>query len=159
MSVILEGGLSMKRFLGGLAIVAFSAGALPAQGALGERTSSIAADQARLAGALQTTAAATHSVHEIAAATGTLVREYASASGVVFAVSWQGPFLPDLKQLMGSYYDRYVDAVHARHRGRGPVLLSLPGLVVESAGHPRGFHGRAYVPELVPDGVPLESLR
>jgi hypothetical protein len=149
----------MKRVLGGLAIVALSGVAQPAQGALGQGTSSIGSDQARLGGAVQTTAAATHTVHEIAAATGTVVREYASPGGVVFAVSWQGPFLPDLKQLMGSYYDRYLEAARARRRGRGPLLLSLPGLVVESAGHPRGFRGRAYVPELLPDGVQLESLR
>ena len=40
--------------------------------------------------------------------TGTRVREYVSESGTVFAVTWEGPFLPDLKALLGKYFDTMV---------------------------------------------------
>ena len=90
-----------------------------------------------------------YAVHEIAAPSGTVVREFVSPAGKVFAVAWSGPTLPDLKQVLGPYFDTYVAALQQR-KARGPVSVVLPGLVVQSSGHMRAFVGKAYLP----DGMP-----
>ena len=75
----------------------------------------------------------------------------------MFAITWQGPRIPDLRQLLGSYFDEYARAVQSR-RGHGPLLIEVPGLVVQSAGHQRSFAGRAYLPQEVPSGVRAHNL-
>jgi|SRR5215470_13424274 len=98
-------------------------------------------------------------LHELQSPSGTTVREYVSPSGMVFALAWQGPSMPDLRQLLGSHFDQYVNAMTARRTRRGPVLIQLPGLVVQSAGHMRAFAGKAYVPAALPQGVSAEDIR
>ena len=131
----------------------------PAHAALGASVASIASDQSRAQGSLRTLELTDYRLHEIRAATGTLIREFSAPDGSVFAVAWEGPFLPDVRQLLGKSWDAYVAAARAKRRGRGPLVVRLPDLVVESAGHPRGFHGRAFLPQLVPPGVSLEAIR
>jgi hypothetical protein len=80
----------------------------------------------------------------------------------VFAVAWDGPWLPDLRQVLGDQFDRYQAAMQSRQRartGRGAVVIDEQGLVVQMSGHPRAFTGRAYLPGLLPAGVQLESIR
>jgi hypothetical protein len=72
------------------------------------------------------TRAATHTMHELQAPTGTKVREYLGNDGKVFAVSWQGPFRPNLRQLLGAYYDTYMKAARAA-RPRPGQHSSFPG--------------------------------
>ena len=133
--------------------------ARPADAALGEDVVSVQADQLRMEGTLRTTAMSGYLVHEIQAPTGTVVRELSSPAGTVFGVSWEGPFLPDLRRLLGSSFAAYAQAARTARHGRGPLQIHLAGLVVESSGHPRGFRGRAYVPDLVPEGVAAEAIR
>ena len=136
--------------------------ALPAWASLGGGTASIEADQVRMQGTRKMTAEKNYTVHEIQGAAGGVVREYVSSSGKVFAVAWRGPWPPDLHQLLGSYSDQYVQAVNAQsgtRRGRRPLVVELPGLVVHSSGHPRDFGGMAYVPENLPQGVRAEDIR
>jgi hypothetical protein len=64
---------------------------------------------------------------------GTVVREYVSPDGKVFGIAWNGPTMPDLRQLMGEHFDHYVQAV-AKRGMRGPVHLDEPELVVRRAG-------------------------
>jgi hypothetical protein len=90
---------------------------------------------------------------------GATVREYVSPAGVVFGVAWEGPTLPDLRQLLGSYFALYVDAMSARHTRRAPVTIELPGLIVHASGHMRAFAGQAYLPQSVPPGVVAEDVR
>jgi len=85
----------------------------PAFAALGEPASSVQADQAHMQGTLRTTQTQAYTIHEIRAATGTIVREYVSSSGRVFAVAWQGPWPPDMRQILGSYFEQYQQAVQA----------------------------------------------
>jgi hypothetical protein len=90
------------------------------------------------------------------------VREFVSSAGKVFAVAWQGPIHPDLQQLLGTYYEQYTQAVQAQRatrKGRGPLLIQEPGLVVQVSGHMRAFVGRAYVPQMMPAGVKVEDIR
>lgn len=137
-------------------------GASPAWASLGGDTASIQADQVHMQGSRRTTAAGSYTVHEIQGASGTIVREYVSADGKVFAVGWQGPWMPDMRQLLGSYFDQYARANQAQtgaRMRRGPVLINEPGLVVQIGGHMRAFAGRAYVPEMLPSGVRAENIQ
>jgi len=127
--------------------------------ALGGSVDSVEADRAHLSATLRVTAAESYTVHELQAPSGTRIREYAASSGTVFAVAWNGPSLPDLQQILGTYFGPYVEAAKAKHRGHGPLLLREPGLVVHSSGHVRAFSGVAYVPELMPAGVSVQNLQ
>ena len=125
---------------------------------LGGDVATVAADQAHIDGKLAVSRAPKYTVHEIAAPSGAVVREFVSPAGTVFGVAWTGPTMPDLRQVLGPYFDRYVEAAAQRHV-RGPVLIELPGLVVQSGGHMRAFSGKAYVPEAVPQGVAIDEIR
>jgi hypothetical protein len=136
--------------------------ALPVWASLGGDASSVQTDQVHMQGTRQTTTTQSYTVSEIRAATGTVVREYASSTGTVFAIAWHGPWPPDMHQLLGSYFEQYVQAAKAQsaaRMGRRPLMIEQPGLVVQSGGHPRAFSGKAYVPEMLPQGVRAEDLR
>ncbi|HTP45833.1 MAG TPA: DUF2844 domain-containing protein [Casimicrobiaceae bacterium] len=133
--------------------------AAPAVAALGEIEASVPADQMQLRATLRTMTGARFTVHELKVASGTAIREYVAPSGLVFAVAWDGPSMPDLRQLLGTQFDRYAEAVAARRFRRGPVLLELPGLTVHSTGHMRAFTGNAYIPEAIPPGVAAEDIQ
>ena len=138
--------------------IAIAAVALPATASLGGDEASIAADHAALEGKRKVSRVQRYAVHEIAAPSGTVVREFVSPAGKVFAVSWSGPTMPDLRQVLGPYFDTYVAAL-AQRKARGPVNVVLPGLVVQSSGHMRAFAGKAYLPDGMPAGVASEEIR
>jgi hypothetical protein len=131
--------------------------------ALGGRVTSVDADRIRVEGALMRIVQNdTYALHEIRSASGTMIREYVNPTGMVFAVAWDGPWLPDLRQVLGDHFDRYQAVMQSRQRsrtGRGAVLIDDPGLVVQMSGHPRAFKGRAYLPALLPAGLQLDSIR
>src|ERR1039458_7263153 len=137
--------------------------ALTSFAGLGEDVSSVQADQAHMQGNLRTTQAQAYTVQEIQAPTGVVVREYVSpTTGKVFAVAWQGPWPPDMRQLMSNYFAQYQQAAQtqaAARAGRHPLVIQQPGLVVQAGGHMRSFAGRAYVPEMLPQGVSAEAIR
>ena len=136
--------------------------ALPAFAGLGEDVSSVQADQAHMQGSLRTTQTQAYTLHEIQAPTGIVVREYVSTSGKVFAVAWQGPRPPDMRQILANYFGQYQQAAQVQvnsRAGRRPLAIQQPGLVVQSGGHMRSFTGRAYIPEMLPQGVSAEAIR
>ncbi len=129
---------------------------------LGGDANSVQTDQSKMQGTLRTTSGDSYTLHEIQTPTGVAVKEYVSTSGKVFAVTWQGPIHPDLRQLLGAYFDQFVQAEQAQRaqrRGRGPLLIQQTGLVVQISGHMRSFLGKAYVPQMLPPGVRAEDLR
>lgn len=138
--------------------------ALPAFATLGGDELSVEADrtQMKATATVEITKADGYSVREIKAPTGTVVREYVSSEGRVFGVSWSGPFIPDMQQLLGSYFQQYSAGVKAHHeaaRGRQPLSIQQPGLVLVNTGHMHSFHGRAYDPGLLPQGVTANAVR
>jgi len=145
--------------------VAIAVLALPASvsATLGRDASSVDADRVRMQGALLRIARDdAYTVHEMQSSSGTAVREYVSSTGTVFAVAWQGPWLPDLRQLLGPYFDDYQRALQAapgKRKARGPLTISLPDFTVQITGHPRAFSGRAFVPRLMPLRVQVEAIR
>ncbi len=136
--------------------------ALPAFAGLGEDVSSVQADQAHMQGTLRMTQGQAYTVQEIQGAAGTVVREYVSSSGKVFAVAWQGPWPPDMRQILASYFEAFQSAARSQvnsRPGRQPLRIEQPGLVVQSGGHMRAFSGRAYLPEMLPQGVSAEAIQ
>jgi hypothetical protein len=130
--------------------------------ALGGDVSSVIADQAHVQGTMQSRQMSTYAVHEIHPPSGAVIREYLSPAGKVFAVSWQGNWPPDMHQLLGQYFQEYVNAVKAQsaeHPGRHPVHIVLPDMVFEQSAHLRSFAGKAYLPDQLPAGVQAEAIQ
>lgn len=92
---------------------------------------------------------------------GTVMREYVSTTGRVFAVRWDGPLLPDLAMLLGDYASEYQQAVQQQRamgqRG-GALQTQTSQLVMVSRGRMGQFKGHAYVPALVPVGLDMSAL-
>ena len=130
--------------------------------ALGDTDASIEIDRAQMKGTVRITQAQAYAVHEITSEHGVVVREFVSPGGEVFAVAWQGPFIPDLPQLLGKHFDAYAQAAReqkAAYVGRRPLNVQLPGLVVQMSGHMRAYAGRAYLPNRLPQGVAADLIR
>jgi hypothetical protein len=162
MQFILSGGLRRPVLPALMVLGALAAPAPPAQAALGGTVDSVSADNTALRGQLRATPFVQYDVQEIT--TGALtVREYVTRSGQVFAVSWQGPVPPDLRQLLGTYFGRFQGAAAAAHRANPGIhrhfALAQSDLVVQSDGRLRAFHGLAYLPALLPDGVSVSELQ
>jgi hypothetical protein len=158
----LQAGFTKSKILATLGVLGCLFAALPLWAALGGDAATVQADQVHLQGSLRTIAAQEYSVQEIQSASGTTVREYVTSSGKVFAVAWQGPWPPDLRQLLGSYFDPYIKAARAQNSsriGRRPLAINQAGLVVQIEGHPRAYAGRAYVPDLLPSSMQVEAIR
>ena len=142
-----------------LLMLAFS---FPAFAALGGDESSVATDMAQMKSTVKVTPGDAFAVHEMKGSGGSVVREFVSPAGRVFGVAWQGPSIPDLHQLLGTYFQQYsaaAQAAKAGHPGRRPLNIQLPGLVVQTSGHMRAFYGRAYDPSLLPQGVSADAVR
>jgi len=132
---------------------------LPALAALGDDVTTVENDRVKMKGQLRVTPAAGYTVHEIQTPAGTVVREYVSAAGKVFAVSWSGPVLPDFRQTLGRYFDQYNASASAPRVGRRHMNIDQPGLVVHSSGHMRAFFGHAYVPALLPPNFSVDEIK
>lgn len=126
--------------------------------ALGGDVSSVQADQAQMKAERRVTQNASYTLHEMRGQTGTVVREFVSPQGRVFGVAWQGQAIPDLRQVLGAYYNQFASNA-PRRRVHGPVSISTPEFVIQSGGHQRALMGRAYVPGMIPDGVKLEEIK
>jgi len=107
-----------------------------------------------------TAAGANYLVRETTLVTGTRVSEYLAAGGAVFAVAWDGPMLPDLKALLGKYFDAMTaESARAPRAGRGRLAVNLPEVVINSGGHMRAFEGSAWIPAQLPAGFSADDLR
>jgi hypothetical protein len=127
--------------------------ATPSWAVLGESVDSVLSDQQRLRGELRSAVGEGFSVHEISSADGTLVREYVSPAGLVFGVSWHGPFVPDLALVLGPYFHEFQQASQTPVRRRGPLALRTESLVIQLGGHMRAFRGRVYLAHALPDAL------
>jgi Protein of unknown function (DUF2844) len=130
-----------------------------ARAELGGNAATVQNDQQALKGTQQVVHGAGYDAYEIKTPAGASVREYVAQNGKVFAIGWSSPGHPDMRQLLGTYFEQYQQALQAPRHGRGPLSVHQPGLVVELGGHPRAFVGRVYVPGLLPAGVDPEKIR
>lgn len=98
--------------------------------------------------------------HDTILSSGTQVSEYISDGGKVFAVTWKGPILPDLKALLGKHFDTMVaESTKAPRAGRSQMAVSHPEVVINSGGHMRAFEGSAWIPAEFPAGFTATDLR
>jgi hypothetical protein len=133
----------------------------PARASLGGNAASVAADAAELHGTARATPLPQYDIQEITSDSGMRVREYLTRDGIVFAVTWSGPVVPDLRTLLGTSFESYIKGLAAlkqpgTHRS---LRLASAELVVESGGHMRAYSGRAYLPLLVPAAASPANLR
>lgn len=132
--------------------------ASPALATLGEDVSSIQADQAHLNASVRVAPSQLYSIHEMQTPTGTVIRQFVSPAGTVFAVSWRG-FSPDLQQLLGQHFEEYMAAASQPVHRRGGIHIESGDLVFESGGHMRYVVGRAFLRSKVPSGVSRDEIR
>jgi len=139
--------------------------ALPAtsSASLGGTVSSVEADRVQMKAAqLRIIQAANYRFHELQSPTGVTIREYYGAGGTVFGVAWEGPWPPDMRQLLGTYFAQFQranEAARKTRRARGLLVVDDGTLVVQVAGHSRSFSGFAYAPGLLPAGVQSAAVR
>jgi hypothetical protein len=154
--------LSILLACAALTLAATLALAPPALAALGGTADSVTADSSVLKGQMHSTPLVDYDVQAITAGA-LVVNEYLTRSGEVFAVTWQGPVPPDLRQLLGSYFAEFQSAAAADHHAhpgiRRQLNISQPDLVVEASGRLRAFRGLAYIPSLLPAGVSVSALQ
>lgn len=133
----------------------------PCYASLGAGPTDFGPSSARQARAMAGTrgASTSYTVNQTTLASGTTVREYVAPNGVVFAVSWSGPFLPDLRALLGQHFDTMTEE-SGRHpkAGHSQLLVKRADLTIESTGHMRAYSGRAWIASRMPAGVTPEEI-
>ena len=133
----------------------------PARAALGGDEASVISDAAAVHGAVQTKPLQQYAIQEVTGDGGMRIREFLNRDGTVFAVTWSGPVVPDLRRLLGTNFSIYTAALagvpqRGLHRS---LRITASGLIVETGGHMRAYIGRAYLPALVPVGTSTAELR
>jgi Protein of unknown function (DUF2844) len=130
-----------------------------ASATLGEPEITVQSDVAQLRASIKTSEdRASYRVHEIQLPGGTLLREFVAPDGNVFAVAWNGPTKPNLRQAFGKYFDAFVSAPRPKFADRRHLQIQQGDLVVQGSGHMRAFSGRAYLASAIPSGVNLGDL-
>jgi hypothetical protein len=128
---------------------------------LGGAMTGVQVDRAHLDARLTSTPAGTHTRHDMTLPNGASVREFTNANGRVYALTWSGPGKPDLRSLLGGYFDR-LQAGNARINPRArrqPMQLVRSDVVIQTGGHMGYFWGVAYIPALAPAGFAVTDLQ
>lgn len=89
---------------------------------------------------------------------GTIVHEYVGNDGVVFAVSWKGPYMPDLKDILGTHFNTLVSESR-KQRGHPQMIIKHSDVVIISSGHMGAFEGKAYLPAKLPAGFTANDVK
>jgi Protein of unknown function (DUF2844) len=148
-------GLLGKVWLAAGAASALLVGAVDARATLGADGASVAANEHNLGAVRQVAKVAAGERHDLQLPNGVQVHEYLSPSGAVYAVTWSGPRVPDLRELLGPYFAQLEG--RRSNGAHNQMTLSGADLEVRSVGHGRSFSGRAWVPSLVPPGVDVDA--
>lgn len=125
---------------------------------LGGSPAPIAGDRSSTTGVTQRSMPG-YSIRETTLPGTTRIREYLDATGTVVAVTWSGPFMPDLRLLLGPHFATLDDERTARPRaGRGLITINRSDVVIESGGHMRAWYGRAWLPGRLPAGLTPDAI-
>jgi hypothetical protein len=126
---------------------------------LGEPEVSVSADLEQLQASIKSSEDRVgYRVHEVQLPSGTLLREFVGTDGNVFAVAWNGPTVPNLRQAFGRYFEAYASAPKPKLSDRKHLQIQQGDLVVQASGHMLAFSGRAYLSSAIPSGVNLGEL-
>jgi hypothetical protein len=128
---------------------------------LGGNYTSILEDQAAMRATLTAQEHPSYTVYILDMSDGTQVREYLSPHSGVFAIDWSGDERrPNMRQVLGVYFDRFSRPVGAPHGGHNNALHRAdPDFVLDSFVAMRRFTGRAYIPQAVPQEVAIADVR
>ena len=135
-----------------LVLVLFAGTARPAHATLGGDVASVQANQEHLGASRQVAKLPSGERHDLLLPSGTFVHEYVSTTGAVYAVTWSGPRIPDLRELLGPSFTQ-LERGEVRRNGLHRMSFSGSDLEIRSMGRRGAFAGRAWVPSLVPPGV------
>ena len=153
-------GSAARRVLSLLAWTGCVALAAPACANLGGAYASVEVDRAHFGARLQSTAAGTYTLHALTLANRGVVKEFTRADGTVFAVTWRGAGRPDLRQLLGEHFQTLqADNVRTDRRTRRPLSVNRSDFLVVTGGHPGGFWGVAFLPQIAPAGFSTDALK
>lgn len=134
-----------------------------AQATLGEKLGNNGtASQARPVAAVSTVTQSTYTDNATSLDSGVVIHEFSRADSTVFAVAWAGPVIPDMQQLLGTYFSKFIGArtsSSTQAGGLSQLHSTQQDLVVHSSGRLGRFHGLIYVPSLVPAGLDAEQLQ
>jgi hypothetical protein len=133
--------------------------ATPAHAGLGDEVAVVEKDRATLQARLMVSKRANYDIHELATDAGATVREFVGRDNKVFAVSWSGGFRPNLREVLSTHYDRYLEGSRNLRRVRRPARIEVPGMVVFMGSYLRSFYGYAYLTEQLPDGFQAEDMQ
>jgi len=153
----------MRRAFSLMLFLSLLQGAL-AWAALGSAPSNFGAatTQSRQASRLAAGSTSTDAVYTVTQSTldsGTVVREYSDANGTVFAVSWKGPTLPDLRTLLGDKFTAMTSNAARRPKaGHSQLAVNQSDVVIVSNGHMRAYAGQAWIPGALPAGFDTGSI-
>jgi len=87
------------------------------------------------------------------------IREYITASGVVFGIAWSGESKPDLSWLLGNFFSRYQLGLSQLPSARSPVSINTTDFVLQTGGRMNQFVGLAFLPTLAPQGVSITDVQ
>jgi hypothetical protein len=78
---------------------------------------------------------------------------------VVFAVSWTGPTLPDLRTLLGDKFTVMTSNAAKRPKaGHSQLAVDQSDVVIVSSGHMRAYAGQAWIPSALPAGFDTTTI-
>lgn len=134
---------------------------IPAWAVLGQSEASVTTDQQRMKSEDRVEVFDSYKVHHLTTTNGPTVREYVTPQGMVFGVAWQGRFMPNMNQLLGTYVNNLQNATPAQTqiRQRRGLTVKTGDFVYTNFCHLQNCTGRAYVPAYVPNNVSAEVVR
>ncbi|MGB8260852.1 MAG: DUF2844 domain-containing protein [Terracidiphilus sp.] len=144
-----------------ICVLALGLAPLRARAELGGVYEGIGHDQEALHATLAQEEHTGYTLYTLTLPGGIEVREYYSQHSGIFAVSWTGKNRrPDMRQILGSYFERFSRTPEQQHRPVNQVFRRAePDFVLESRGEMRRFSGRAFLPAYVPQEVSLDEIR
>lgn len=134
---------------------------LQAQAALGDTEQGIEQERLHFGMHRAIERHALHKRHTLEDYNGSRVHQYVGAHGLVFAVTWQTPFKPDLSKLLGASHAGYAHAIQAAtHKGgiQRQFVHQEGDTVVVSTAYLNKHAGYAYRRSLVPLDFDLSRL-
>lgn len=138
----------------------FLVGAMNAYAALGGKIESLPKEsKGKVLQRLATTPAKRFSIYEIRSPA-SVIREYVSPGGVVFALGWEGITHPDLSVHLGEFAKDFAKTQKEMgfRRGMRHSIFETDQVTVERWGHERNHRGRAYCLSLFPPGVSIGEI-
>ncbi|HEY6457602.1 MAG TPA: DUF2844 domain-containing protein [Steroidobacteraceae bacterium] len=142
-----------------LACLLFQGLPQPARAALGGTADTVESDRLSMKALTRPVPTGALRKEELQLPSGTVVTEYLGSTGLVYAVTWHGPSLPNLQLILGNYFANLKTAARQPVVRRRLVRVNSPDIVIESGGKTRAFAGRAWLPTMLPPGVTAADIQ